>query len=61
MFKAEDVGGQLLTVVSFHAQANRLSTFDSHFGMGHRLWVLFLLTFILLGPQIIEAGKISQS
>ena len=57
MYKAVDVGGQFLTLVSFPAQANRFSTLDSHFGMGYRLWIRILLDFLLLGPQIIEAGK----
>jgi len=60
MYKAVDVGGQFLTFVSFPAQANRLSTLDSRFGMGYRLWIRVLLDFLLLGPQIIKAGKIRR-
>ena len=60
MYKAVDVGGQLLTFVFFLTQANRLSTLDSYFGMGHCLWIRVLLDFLLLGPQIIKARKIKR-
>jgi len=60
MYKAENVGGQFSTFVSFPAQADRLSTLRSYFGMDHRLWIRLLPNFLLLGPQIIEAGKIGQ-
>lgn len=60
MYKAEDVGGQFLTVLSFPTRAERLLIFDSCFGMGHCLWIRLLLDFLLLGPQIIKAWEIRQ-
>ena len=56
MYKAVDVGGQFLATSL--TQADGLSMFDSCFGMGHWLWVHLLLAFLLLGPQVIEAGKV---
>ena len=60
LFKAEDVGGRFLDTISFPSEADGFPMFNSDFGMGHRLWVHVLLTFLLLGPSIIEAGKIRQ-
>ena len=60
LFKADDIGGQFLAIAPFPAMVDRLTTFDSHFGMDHRLRIHILLTFVLLGPSIVEAGKIRR-
>lgn len=60
LFKADDVGGQFLVIIPFPAMVDRFTMFDSHFRVDHRLRLHLLLTFVLLGPSIVEAGKIRQ-